>query len=75
MNDTISVNYPVEAGMLIRGRVKRTVLGLCAAHSVNVRVTESFGLLESLYIFHMSGDRGAIGRVIRQIKEWEKQQS
>lgn len=46
----------VEAGVAIRGEIKRSILGFCATHGLTLEVQEDKGLLESLYIFRIKGD-------------------
>lgn len=50
----------VEAGVAIRGFVKRQVIAFCAQHDIECDVQEEKGFLESVYIFTLKGDKAKI---------------
>lgn len=53
--EKVAKQYDMEIGVLLRGSVKRAILQYCAKQNINVAVTEAKGLLDSFYVFTITG--------------------
>ena len=64
--------YPIEAGLTVRGQVKRNILGAAHTYGLRVAVKEDKGLLESLYRFTFVGPEAPVRAFHAALQTWAK---
>lgn len=59
---------PIEAGVLVRGQVKRSVLAFCAERNLDCTIEEDKGVLESLYTVRLRSSLDDYAALVKHIK-------
>lgn len=52
---TITAKFSVEAGVAVRGSIKRAIMALAHSLPIEIAVREEKGFLESVYLFTVTG--------------------
>lgn len=60
---------PIEAGVLIRGQFKRSVLAFCAERNLECTIEEDKGLLESLYTVRLRSSLDDYAALVKYIQK------
>ncbi len=66
----ITWTFPLSAGVLVRGDAKRHVIMALVARGLEYTVEEHKGMLESLYIFSITGRWSQIQEFSAAIRDW-----
>lgn len=64
------LRYPVEAGLVVRGQVRRAILAHAHTYGLQIQLQEDWGLLESLFRFTFIGPETAILSFQRDLQNW-----
>lgn len=62
--------FTLEAGIAVRGQLRREVEGEAWRRGLDIETKESKGLLESVYRFTVRGESAAVRRFIGDVSEW-----
>lgn len=62
-----TARIPVEAGLAVRGGIKRLIMATAWQHDLTCSVEEDKGLLESLYMFTIEGDSCDVRALMREM--------
>lgn len=73
MSEPFTTSFTVEAGMAIRGQVRRAIEQAAWDAKLNIDVIESKGFFESLYRFTVSGPPEDVRRFLRAVDRWARE--
>lgn len=72
MESGTKTTFTLRAGVAIRGSARRAVEEYCANNNIEIRVSESKGMLESLYTFSVSGRESDIRGLLRAVQSIQR---
>ena len=64
--------FTLRAGVAVRGSARRAIEEYCANNDIEIRVSESKGLLGSLYTFSVSGRGSDIRGLLRAVQSIQR---
>ena len=73
VSSVYEVRFPIEAGALVRGAVRRSLAHLQHQSDATVAWTEEKGWLESLFSVTISGERDDVDKARAAVHRWMKE--
>jgi hypothetical protein len=68
-----TLKFDLEAGLFMRGSVRRWLRGTARANNLELKMDEEWGLLDSHFWIVMSGSDEGVIRAHKQVRAWVEQ--
>ena len=65
----MQASFSIQAGVAVRGFIKRAIERLCMTLEVKYQITENKGFLDSLYHVKLEGDDKAVKQILELARD------
>ena len=63
-------SFYIDVGILVRGRIKRELVTGARSYGVQLDVNEMKGLIDSRYLFTVSGDEDNVRKFMKSVQDF-----
>jgi len=68
--ETATLTFPIYAGVLVRGGLKRAIRSYCFGRGLTCTVEEDKGMFDSTYYFTITGTQTEIQQASADLNRW-----